>query len=154
MSWKAGNLFTRLKISKQPSVYLGQPGGERLIAEGRASFHSHRGVVSEHKITESCLGNSSRNISAVKHSPAAAAGHRSPHVCPGARVHPPPLQRVLANAQAEQALSLVLVPCTGPSHFWGENPLGDSSRAILRTGGGSGWCGVPAEAPRAAELML
>lgn len=123
MSWKAGNLFTRLKISKQPSVYLGQPGVERLIAEGRASFHSHRGVVSEHKITESCLGNSSRNISAVKHSPAAAAGHRSPHVCPGAHVHPPPLQRVLANAQAEQALSLVLVPCTGPSHFWGKTHL-------------------------------
>lgn len=122
MSWKAGNLFTRLKISKQPSVYLGQPGVERLIAEGRASFHSHRGAVSEHKITESCLGNSSRNISAVKHSPAAAAGHRSPHVCPGAPVHPPPLQRVLANAQAEQALSLVLVPCTGPSHFWGGKP--------------------------------
>lgn len=127
-SRKVGNLFTGLKISKQQSIYLGQAGAEWLIAEGRGSFHSHRGVVNENKITESCLGNSARNVSAAQHGPAAAVGHPGvswgshPALCVLGLTPTPPLPRALADAQA---LSLLLVPCVGrcPSHFWGKPPV-------------------------------
>lgn len=98
--------------ARQQSIYLGRPGVNRIVAGGRVSFHSRRGVINENKITESRLNNSSGNTFPVKRSLGAAVGDKSvPRVSRGSRPHHP-LCKGSVQMYGQNGLFLrPLVPC-------------------------------------------